>query len=161
MTFLLFSIFLAACLSAGATGGLFQPGAWYRSLAKPVWTPRDWMFPVAWSVLYLCMAYAAARVAPLEGSALAMAFWALQIALNTLWTPVFFGLRRIRSGMYVLAGLWLAVAGCMLAMWQLDRIAGALFVPYLLWVTTAGALNAAVWRLNPEEAARNGAAPAA
>jgi tryptophan-rich sensory protein len=78
-----------------------------------------------------------------------MAFFALQIALNTLWTPVFFGLKRMGAGMVVLVALWIAVAGTLGAFWSLDRVAGLLFVPYLVWVTVAGALNFAVWRLNP------------
>jgi tryptophan-rich sensory protein len=84
---------------------------------------------------------------------MAMAFFALQIALNTLWTPVFFGLRRMGAGMAVLVALWLAVAATLVTFWQIDRIAGALFAPYLLWVTIAGALNWSVWRLNPDEPA--------
>jgi len=148
----LFLVFLAACFAAGATGALFQPGEWYRSLRKPSWTPPDWLFPVAWTVLYLSMATAAARIAMLAGTepaaGLALALWALQIALNTLWTPVFFGLRKLGGGMVVLAGLWVAVAATLVAFWRIDAIAGLLLAPYLLWVTVAGALNFSVWRLN-------------
>ena len=110
MDWMLFALFLAACVAAGSTGALFEPGEWYKSLAKPSWTPPNWLFPVAWSILYLCIAAAAARVAPLEGSQYAMALFAVQIALNTLWTPVFFGLKRMGAGMLVLAALWIAVA---------------------------------------------------
>ncbi|MHA7887462.1 tryptophan-rich sensory protein [Roseicyclus sp.] len=65
----LFAIFLAACGAAATTGSMFMPGAWYRGLSKPGWTPPDWVFPVAWTVLYLSSAIAAARIAPLEGNA--------------------------------------------------------------------------------------------
>lgn len=150
MDWILFAIFLASCLAAGSTGALFEPGKWYESLAKPSWTPPNWLFPVAWTTLYLCIAAAAARVAPLEGSQYAMALFALQIALNTLWTPVFFGLKRMGAGMVVLTALWLAVAATLVSFWSLDWIAGLLFVPYLAWVTVAGALNFSVWRLNPK-----------
>jgi tryptophan-rich sensory protein len=104
-------------------------------------------------VLYLSSAYAAARIAPMEGSAYGMAFWAMQIAFNTLWTPIFFGLHRIKAAFFVMIGLWTAVAGTMVSFFMLDWIAGALFVPYLIWVTVAGALNASVWARNPNEAA--------
>ena len=154
MFWIAFAIFLAACAAAGMTGGLFPPGPWYRGLTKPSWTPPDWLFPVAWSVLYLCMAGAGARIAMAEGNGIAMAFWSLQIALNALWTPVFFGLRRIKLGLYVLVALWLSVAGSIVAFVQVDSFAALLFVPYILWVTIAGALNASVWRLNPAEANR-------
>jgi len=145
-----FTIFLLACAAAAATGSFFAPGPWYRALDKPAWTPPDWMFPVVWSVLYLAAAFAATRVAGAEGSAYGMAFWAMQIAFNTLWTPVFFGLRKIKTAFFVMLGLWVAVAGAMVSFWAVDRIAGALFAPYLIWVTVAGALNASVWVRNPK-----------
>ncbi|MDW4499425.1 TspO/MBR family protein [Sulfitobacter sp. D35] len=151
MIWVTFVIFLLACFGAGATGGLFPPGDWYRGLNKPSWTPPDWLFPVAWTTLYICMAAAGARVAVLPGNGIALALWALQIALNALWTPVFFGLNRMRLGLVVLGLLWVSVAACMVALWQLDTIAGLLFVPYLVWVSVAGALNLAVIRLNPQE----------
>ncbi|WP_338548739.1 tryptophan-rich sensory protein TspO [Roseovarius phycicola] len=152
MSWLVFGIFLVACLSAGATGGLFPPGKWYEGLSKPAWTPPNWVFPVAWTTLYLCMAAAGARAAVRPDNSVAMALWALQIALNGLWTPVFFGLQRIKLGLVVLIGLWLSVFFGMIALWQVDWIAGLLFVPYLAWVSTAGALNYSVMRLNPEAA---------
>lgn len=149
----LFIIFLGACCAAAATGSMFPPGEWYRNLAKPPWTPPNWLFPVAWTILYLCLAVTGARVAPLEGSAYAMAFWALQIALNTLWTPVFFGLRRVKAGLVIIGGLWLAVLGTLATVWPLDPLARLLIAPYLLWVTIAFALNLSIVRRNPDVAA--------
>jgi translocator protein len=149
MDYTLFFTYLIACGAAAATGAMFQPGDWYRNLTKPDWTPPDWLFPVAWTTLYLCMSLSAMRVAQLPGTGLALALWSVQIAFNTLWTPVFFGLRRMGAGLVVLVGLWLAVAATTLAFWSHDWVAGLLFVPYLVWVTVAGALNYSVWRLNP------------
>jgi len=151
MIWICFAIFLAACFAAGSTGGLFSPGEWYARLRKPWWTPPNWLFPVAWTILYVCMAAAGARVAVSPGNGIAMAFWALQIALNGLWTPVFFGLKKMRLGLIVLSGLWMSVAASVVALWQVDMFAGLLFLPYLAWVSVAGALNASVLRLNPEE----------
>lgn len=155
MDFILFFIFLLACGPAAATGAMFSPGEWYRGLDKPRWTPRDWMFPVAWLVLYLSMAAAGARVAALAGTdpmvGLGLAFWALQIGCNTLWTPVFFGLHRVGAGLAVIGCLWLSVAATMVVFWQIDQIAGALFAPYLLWVTIAGALNHSIYWRNTTE----------
>ena len=144
----LFLTFLAACGAAAATGAMFQPGAWYDGLDKPSWTPPDWVFPTAWTALSILLAWSASRVAPLPGNGQALAFWALQIALNTLWTPVFFGLHRIGAGMVVILMLWAAVAATLVAFWRLDWIAGLMFAPYLLWVTIASALNFSVLRLN-------------
>ena len=151
MDIFLFCLFLAATFGAGATGALFPTGEWYKSLNKPTWVPPDWVFPVAWTSIYLLISFAGARVAVLDGNAYAMAFWALQIAFNTLWTPVFFGLRNLKASLPVMACLWLAVAGATVTHFQLDFWAGMAFVPYLVWVTVAGALNLAMLRLNPDE----------
>ncbi|HSF65760.1 MAG TPA: TspO/MBR family protein [Paracoccaceae bacterium] len=146
----LFLTFLAACGAAATTGAMFEPGAWYKQLKKPVWTPPGWAFPIAWTAMYLLMSLAAMRVAPLEGSGQAMAFWAAQIAFNTLWTPVFFGLYRMGAAMVVMVFLWSFVALTTLAFWRLDPVAGGMMLPYIAWVTVAGALNLTVWRMNPD-----------
>lgn len=151
-----FFVFLLACGPAAATGAMFSPGAWYESLRKPSWTPLNWLFPLAWTTLYLCMSLAAERVARQAGVApavgLALALYTLQMGLNCLWTPVFFGLRRMRAGMLVLALLWLAVAATLVAFWRVDWIAGLLFLPYIAWVSIAAALNWSVMTLNPDQA---------
>lgn len=67
MDWMLFAVFLLACGAAWATGALFPPGDWYRSLDKPRWTPPNWMFPLVWTLLYAAIAFAAARVAALPG----------------------------------------------------------------------------------------------
>lgn len=150
MDWIVFLICMTACAAAATTGGAFPPGQWYLRLDRPPWTPPNWVFPVAWSTLYIAMSVAAARVAPLDGSGLPMALWGLQIALNTLWTPVFFGLRRFGGAIVVVVALWAAVAATMVTFWQLDQVAGILFVPYLIWCTVAAALNIAMWRRNPD-----------
>jgi tryptophan-rich sensory protein len=104
-----------------------------------------------WTSIYLLSAFAGARVAPMEGSAYAMAFWALQIAFNALWTPVFFGLRNLRASIPVMACLWCAVLGATITHWQLDIWAGLAFAPYLAWVSVAAVLNFAMVRLNPDQ----------
>lgn len=151
MDIFLFCVFLAATFAAGATGALFPTGEWYKGLNKPSWVPPNWLFPVAWTSIYLLISFAGARVAVLDGNAYAMAFWGLQIAFNTLWTPVFFGLRHLKGSLPVMACLWLAVAGATVTHFQLDFWAGLAFVPYLVWVTVAAALNVAMVRLNPDQ----------
>ena len=149
MDFYLFGIFLLACGAAGATGAVFQPGRWYETLNKPGWTPPDWAFPLAWTTIYLLISFAGARVAVLNDNGYALAFWASQAAFSTLWTPIFFGLRRLKGALLVMVPLWLSVAGCVWFNFQLDFWAGLAFLPYLAWVSVAAALNASVWRLNP------------
>lgn len=151
MDWIAFSLLLLACFAAGATGVIFKPGDWYLSLEKPGFTPPNWAFPVVWTSLYIMMALAGGRAVSAGGPllGLGMALWAVQIAFNTLWTPVFFGAHRIRLGMAIIILLWLLVAADMVVMWRIDRLAGMLLVPYLAWVTVAAALNAGIWRLNP------------
>ncbi|MCL4104917.1 UNVERIFIED_CONTAM: hypothetical protein GTU68_018624 [Idotea baltica] len=143
---------MAACCAAAATGAMFQPGEWYRALSKPSWTPPNWLFPIAWTILYVLIAVAAARVAVFEGAALAMAFWAFQIACNTLWTPIFFGLRRLGPAMIAISALWIAVCGTLITFYRIDIVAGWMIAPYLVWVSYAAALNFSIWRRNPDVA---------
>lgn len=150
MDWFTFFILLAACAAAATTGGMFSPGAWYDALDKPSWTPPNWLFPVAWTTLYLLMSGAGALVVNLPGAGVVLALWALQIALNTLWTPIFFGLRHMKAGLVVIVLMWIAVCATMIGLFQLSNVAGLMFAPYLLWVTVAAALNYSVWRRNPD-----------
>ena len=150
MSWMIFLVLLASCFAAGSTGALFPPGEWYRSLKKPGFTPPDWVFPVVWTTLYVLIAIAGARVANMPQAGLALALWALQVALNAIWTPIFFGLKKVRLALVVVSLLWLSVAFGMLALFQIDTLAGLMFVPYLIWVSIATALNLRVMQLNPE-----------
>lgn len=148
MDWLLFLIFFAACGAGGATGMLFKPGDWYEALEKPEWTPPNWAFPVAWGILYLFIASAAASAAVMPGNALGMAFWSMQIALNVLWTPVFFGLHRVRAALIVMGALWIAVFGATVSFFFLSIGAGVMMLPYLLWISFAAYLNYMIWQAN-------------
>ena len=152
MDWSLFFTYLAACGAAATTGAMIKPGAWYKGLNKPFWTPPPWVFPVAWTSLYLLMSLAGMRIGHALGNGQATALWSLQIALNTLWTPIYFGLHRIRAAMVVMVFLWLAVFLATSSFFMVDVVAGLLFLPYLLWVTIAGALNFSTMRLNPGQA---------
>lgn len=143
-----FYIFLIACCAAASTGILFKPGSWYESLQKPSFTPPNWLFPLAWTTIYLLIAWAGYRLTQIPGSQTVLALWAAQIALNTLWTPVFFGANRIVASMIILAILWLVVAVMVLLAIQLDVITGLILFPYLAWLTVAAALNFSIMRHN-------------
>lgn len=145
MTFL---IFLLACAAAATTGLLFKPGPWYESLVKPGFTPPNRVFPVAWSSIYLLLAWAGYRLTLIPDSQAVLALWAAQIALNTLWTPVFFGAHRLFAAMVILTLLWLVVAAMVLMALRLDVITGLILFPYLAWLCVAAALNFSIWRNN-------------
>ncbi|MGH8416293.1 MAG: tryptophan-rich sensory protein TspO [Pseudomonas sp.] len=136
-----FYIFLVACCAAASTGIIFKPGSWYDSLQKPGFTPPNWVFPLAWTTIYLLLAWAGYRLSLIPGSQTVLALWATQIALNTLWTPVFFGAHRIFAGMVILSLLWLVVATMVVIAIQLDLITGLILFPYLIWLSVAAALN--------------------
>ena len=144
-----FVIFLLATAAAAATGVVFKPGPWYEGLTKPSFTPPKWAFPVAWTSIYVLAAWAGARLSAQPGNGTAMALWAAQIALNTLWTPLFFGAHRMAIAMGVMVLLWLVVAALMLVAFGLDAVAGLMLLPYLAWLCVAAALNWRIWRDNP------------
>lgn len=147
-----FFVFLLLVIVAGSTGAIFKPDRWYEELRKPDWTPPNWAFPVVWTVLYLLIATAGWLVWKAGGWSLAIAFWGAQWLFNSAWSWLFFGLRRMDWGLADISLLWLATAGFMVTAWPLSPAASLMFLPYLIWVSTAGLLNRSVWRLNPEQA---------
>jgi benzodiazapine receptor len=143
--------FLLLLAVVAGTGAIFEPGAWYETLAKPVWTPPNWLFPVAWSILYLMIAVAGWlvwRKVGFAAAALGFVFYLLQLALNAAWSWLFFGLHRIDLALADLVAMWLAIAATIVAFYVVRRGAAWLLVPYLLWVGYAGALNLALLRMN-------------
>jgi len=88
------------------------------------------------------------RIGGFRGAQAAMGLFFGQLALNLAWTLIFFGAHSIGWALADIGALWLAVAATMVLFWRRDRVAGALFVPYLAWISFAAALNFAIWRLN-------------
>lgn len=151
---LVFIGFLVAVIAAASLGAFFTGAGvrdWYPSLAKPSWTPPAWIFGPVWTTLYLSIAVAgflAWRRSTVAGARWTMAFFALQLVLNAAWSWVFFGLRQPGWAFLEILILWAAILASTLSFFRVSRAAGWLFVPYLLWVTFAAALNFAIWRLN-------------
>ena len=144
--------FIAAVAAVASTGALFPPDEWYQALRKPSWCPPNWLFGPAWTVLYLMIAvsgWLVWRKAGLAGAAGAFAIYALQLVLNGAWSGIFFGLRRMDLALAELVLLWLAILATIVAFAAHDTLAAWLLVPYLAWVSFAGALNAALLRMNP------------
>ena len=149
MDWLTFVIFCMTCFVAGSTGSLFPTGDWYKSLNKPLWNPPDWLFPIAWTILYVMVAFVGMRISIVaNGNTYAVALWGLQISFNIIWTPVFFGLHRIRLAMGFMLGLWSTVLAMVVSYWYIDLLASALLVPYFLWVSFAAFLNYRIMTLN-------------
>jgi tryptophan-rich sensory protein len=150
--------FLVLTLSAGGVGAVFAPGFsapaahWYSSLVKPAWLPpQNWFGPI-WIGLYVLMAIAAWiiwRERYHRGRAAAIAAFCVQLLLNALWAPMFFGLRNIGAGLFCIVALWLAVGWTIREFARVRSAAALILAPYFLWVTFAAAVNLAVWKLNP------------
>jgi tryptophan-rich sensory protein len=143
---------LALSFAAGGIGSRYMPGEWYASLAKPTWTPPNWIFAPAWTVLYLLMGVAAWRVWRRAGFGRArgaLALFVAQLVLNGMWSWLFFGLHRMDAAFLDIAALWVMILIVMVLFRREDWRAGALMAPYLAWVGFAACLNFALWRMNP------------
>lgn len=145
--------FLALTLGVGIFAGLVtEPNvmSWYPTLTKPSFNPPNWVFAPVWTTLYILMAVAGWRVWRItDFRARALLYWALQLVLNFAWSFIFFGAHQITAALIEIAVLWLAGLTTTVTFFRIDRIAGWLFVPYLLWVSFAAVLNGAIWQLNP------------
>lgn len=124
---------------------------WYASLFKPQWGPPAWVFAPVWMALYVLIGLAG-FIAWTRGGrtdrAAAMSVYAVQLVLNGLWTPLFFGIQRVDWALADLVLLWFAVLLCIAMFTQRSRVAAGLMLPYFIWISFAGALSAAILVVN-------------
>jgi tryptophan-rich sensory protein len=140
--------FIAVVVAVGLIIGYsVQPGAWYESLEKPPFTPPNWIFPIAWTVLYVLIAIAGWRVMIVEGlTGWTGRVWFTQMALNWAWSPVFFGLQMPFAALAIICALLYSITA--FAILARDGLARLCFLPYGLWVGFAMALNGWIAFLN-------------
>ncbi|HEX3395557.1 MAG TPA: TspO/MBR family protein [Steroidobacteraceae bacterium] len=152
------AVFLVLSGSAGALDAVFSPAFspaaahWYAALAKPGWLPPQNAFALLWAASHVLMAIAAWiiwRERYHRGRNAGIAAFCIQLALNALWAPMFFGLKSIGAGLFDIVALWLAVGWTMREFARVKAAGAVILVPYFLWVTFATAANLTVWRLNP------------
>jgi len=136
--------------AGGSVSPTGDPDEWYETLNRPWFNPPNWVFPVAWTTLYAMIAAAGWLVYRATGSwtSAPVITWYVQAVLNAAWSFIFFGLESPYFGLIELIWLWFSIAVFIILAWPLSRIAALLFVPYLAWVTFAGALNYAIWQMN-------------
>ena len=142
---------VAFTFSATATSVFIAQNAWYAGLVKPTWNPPGWLFGPVWTLLYVLMGIAAWLIWREGGWRVQrrpLGLYLAQWALNALWTPLFFGLHRPGLAFAEIIVLDLAVLATLIAFCRVKRLAGALLVPYLLWVPFATVLNGTIWWLN-------------
>jgi tryptophan-rich sensory protein len=151
---LMLVVFVGICLLVGFIGGYSTRHAietWYAGLTKPSWNPPNWVFGPVWTILYILMGIAAWYVwrAP-QSPARSLALWifGIQLFLNFIWTPLFFGMHAVGWAAVDIVFLWLGISGFIFASWRVNPTAAVLFIPYWAWVTYASTLNIAIWRLN-------------
>jgi tryptophan-rich sensory protein len=147
-------VFFVVTFAAATSGGYFRPGDWYRDLKKPSWNPPDFLFPIAWTLLYAMMAVAAWLVwerVDWPAAALPIGLWIVQLVFNALWSALFFGMKRMDYALVDVVLLWLSIAATIALFWPVSTLAGWLMVPYLAWVSFAAFLNLTILRLNPRQ----------
>lgn len=140
---------------AGIIGSFFTApsvATWYQTLARPALNPPAWVFGPVWITLYALMGIAAFLVWRTGISHMrvksALAIFAVQLVLNTLWSIIFFGLHSPGGALIDIAALWIAIVLTIIAFAKISRPAAWLLVPYLAWVSFATYLNYAIWVLN-------------
>ena len=153
--FLKLVLSIVICEAAGGVGAIFTSpkiAGWYQTLKKPWFTPPSWLFGPAWATLFLLMGIALYLVwsKGLEFKAIrpAIIIFIAQFALNILWSALFFGLKQPLAGLIEIAVLWVAILLTIVYFWAVSRPTGILLLPYILWVSFATALNAAIVFLN-------------
>ena len=141
--------FLVLVIGGGlAIGYLTAPGEWYAGLDKPSFNPPGWVFAPVWTVLYVLIAVAGWRTFERDRRGWPMRLWWAQLALNFLWSPVFFAAHRIGLALAIVLLMLAAILPFIGMAWRQDRVAAWLFAPYAAWVGFASVLNGAIFALN-------------
>lgn len=149
-------VMIVTCVVIGYISGIVTRDSvdtWYATLVKPVFNPPNWIFAPMWTILYILMGIAAGLVwdkieTQRETVRRALIYFAIQLALNALWSILFFGLHNPMLALIEIVLLWLMIYETFVQFNKVNKIAGYLFIPYILWVTFALVLNASIWWLN-------------
>ena len=146
--------YIGLCEAVGLAGAYFTAHAiptWYASLTKPPFNPPNWLFGPVWTLLYICIGIAGWRIwrepsSPHRNRAFKL--WWIQLALNAIWTPIFFGAHATFAALIVIVLLDITVLALLKPAFKTCTVAGALLLPYLAWILFATLLNEELWRLN-------------
>lgn len=143
------------CFAASAVGAVasVQAKSFYSQLLQPAWAPHGSVFGPVWTALYALMAVAAWlvwRSGGFRANRTALLLFVAQLALNALWSWLFFAWHRGGWAFADVVVLWVLIVATLAAFWRVRPLAGVLLIPYLLWVSFASALNYSVWQLNPQ-----------
>jgi translocator protein len=140
------------CVILAVAGGLLtRLSPWYYALRQPAWKPPDWAFGPIWTVVFICLTFAIAYAwDAASATQRVMILWAVGVngALNIAWSGIFFVLKNPGLAFLELVLFWCSIATLVYVFGNVSRTAALLLLPYICWVTTAGALNFAIVRLN-------------
>jgi len=143
---------LWAVILAGAGALLTDIGPWYRDLKKPRWQPPDWLFGPAWTIILGLAAWAAilswSEATSPSDQAIILSVYGANFLLHLLWSPLFFRYQRPDWALVEVVFLWLSVLAMLIMAWRFTPLAGAMILPYFLWVSFAAVLNARIVQLN-------------
>jgi len=138
---------------AGGLGAFFTLNSvrdWYLTINRPEWNPPNWLFGPVWTTLYVLMGISCFLIwksdHPEKKKLLTLYF--IQLGLNTLWSPAFFGAQSPLLGLIVIIPLWMMILTCIIQFRKVSVWSSGLLVPYLLWVSFATVLNGTIWWLN-------------
>jgi tryptophan-rich sensory protein len=158
MSFLRYALFtvpaillLGTLSGRAANSGYGNP--WFDALQKPSFMPPGWAFPVAWTILYICLGLALALILHAKGAKgrpLALGLFFAQLLLNYAWSPVFFALHEVGTAFVLIAGMILISIAAAVLFFRIRRNAGLLMLPYIAWLCFAAALNWQIMALNPD-----------
>jgi len=141
-------LFIVVVLGIGwAVGYVTAPGEWYASLNKPFFNPPGWLFAPVWSILYVLIAIAGWRVWT-AGETTLTSLWFIQMVLNFLWSPAFFGIQMPALALVIIIVLLVTIYAFIAKAWNRDRTSALLFLPYAAWITFATLLNFSIVVLN-------------
>ena len=143
------AFFIILVVGVGLLIGLVTvPGEWYAGLAKPSFNPPGWIFAPVWTALYVLIAIAGWRTWQRNPHGSSMKLWGVQMALNFLWSPVFFAAHQITTAFIVIIAMLATILMFIASAWRADRAAALLFMPYAAWVAFAAVLNGSIVWLN-------------
>lgn len=142
-----------ACLILGLLSGLSSSGqinGWYTTIYKPSWTPPNWIFGPVWTILYISMGIAIAIIWNSKDDYKKQSLWffAFHFLLNLSWSYFFFGMQMLGIGFIIILLMVLTLLIVIFLFYRIDRRAGYILIPYLMWISFAMALNAAIWIMN-------------
>ncbi len=147
-------LFILICQSVGIIGATFTMSSldnWYRTIQKPSWNPPDWIFGPVWTTLYAIMGFSMWTIwknRATQKISWCIIIFIIQLLLNGIWTPLFFGLKNPALALIDIMFLFSAIIATIIIFYKVNRLASLILIPYLLWVGFATILNYHLWKLN-------------